>query len=80
MHALWASSIGAIAITMASLINFSGMPFLDDAMFVIGFAVIGLGLIAYYAPSQEILQYAGLLSMGFTGLIGISFANMLWPI
>ena len=51
-HALWAGFVGTMALSMVPLINMCAMPVVYDALFVTGFTMAGLGLIAYNAPSE----------------------------
>jgi growth hormone-inducible transmembrane protein len=78
-HVLWTSFMGTMALSMIPLINLASMPIIFDALFATGFTMGGLGLVAYNAPSEQFLQWGGMLGMCCAGLIGISVAHMLWP-
>ena len=78
-HVFWTSFMGTMALSMIPLINLASMPIIFDALFATGFTMGGLGLVAYNAPSEQFLQWGGMLGMGCAGLIGVSFAQMLWP-
>ena len=73
-HLLWTSFMGSIAVSMIPLINMAGMPIVFDALFATGFTMGGLGLVAYNAPSEQFLNWGGMLGMCCAGMIGISFA------
>lgn len=78
-HLFWMSFMSSIALSMVPLINMASMPIIFDAMFATGFTMGGLGLVAYNAPSEQFLQYGGLLGMCSAGLIGLSISQMFWP-
>jgi len=71
--------MGTIALSMIPLINMASMPIIFDALFATGFTMGGLGLVAYNAPSEQFLQWGGMLGMGCAGLIGISVTQIFWP-
>ena len=69
----------SIAISLVPLINKAGNAIVYDAMIATGFTVRGLSLVASKAPSELFLKWGGALGMGLAGIIGLSFANVLWP-
>lgn len=71
-HAWWMAFMSTMALSMVPLINMASLPIIFDAMFATGFTMGGLGLIAYNAPSEQFLQWGGMLGMGCAGMIGIS--------
>jgi len=73
-HGLWLGFMGATALSMIPLINMASAPIIFDALFATGFTMGGLGLIAYNAPSEQFLQWGGMLGMCCAGMIGLSFA------
>lgn len=78
-HALWMSFMTSMALSMVPLINMASMPIIFDALFATGFTMGGLGLVAYNAPSEQFLQWGGMLGMCCAGMVGISIAQMFWP-
>jgi growth hormone-inducible transmembrane protein len=78
-HAFWGAFMGTMALSMVPLINMASMPIIYDALFATGFTMGGLGLIAYNAPSEQFLNWGGMLGMACAGMIGVSIAQMFWP-
>lgn len=77
--AMWAGFMTLTGLGMVPLIQMASMPIIYDAIMATGFTVGGLGLVAYNAPSEQFLMWGGALGMGLAGLIGLSFASMMWP-
>lgn len=71
-HALWMTFMSTMALGLVPLINMASLPIIYDALFATGFTVGGLGLIAYNAPTEQFLQWGGMLGMACAGLIGLS--------
>ena len=78
-HLFWMSLMSTIALNIVPLINMASMPIIFDALFATGFTMGGLGLVAYNAPSEQFLQWGGMLGMCLSGLIGVSIAQIFWP-
>jgi FtsH-binding integral membrane protein len=78
-HAMWLGFMSTMALSMVPLINMASMPIIFDALFATGFTMGGLGLVAYNAPSEQFLQWGGMLGMCCAGMVGVSLMQMFWP-
>ena len=78
-HTMWLGFMTTIALSMVPLINMASMPIIYDALFATGFTMGGLGIVAYNAPSEQFLNWGGVLGMGCAAMIGLSFMQMFWP-
>ena len=61
------------------LIQMSALATVADAALATGLSMTALGTVAYNAPSEQFLGWAGPLSFGCMGLLGISVLSMFRP-
>lgn len=54
-HTLYVSWIGTMSLSVVPLINLASLPIIYDAILATGFTMGGLGIVTYYAPSEQFL-------------------------
>jgi len=70
---------GLIGMSILPLIQISAASAVADAALATGLSMTALSATAYYAPSEQFLNWGGALSMASAGMLFVSVASMFSP-
>ena len=70
---------GVMGMSILPLVQVSAAATVADAALATGLSMGALGAVAYNAPSEQFLSWAGPLSFGCMGLMGVSMLAMFRP-
>ena len=76
---LYTAFTGCIGLSILPLIQMSAAATVADAALATGLSMSALGVVAYNAPSEQFLNWAGPLSFACMGMMGISVLAMFRP-
>lgn len=70
---------GMMGLSILPLVQMSAAATVADAALATGLSMGALGAVAYNAPSEQFLNWAGPLSFACMGMMGISVLSMFRP-
>ena len=76
---LYTAFTGCMGLSILPLIQVSAAAAVADAALATGLSMTALGAVAYNAPSEQFLNWAGPLSFACMGMMGISVLSMFRP-
>lgn len=77
--AAYTGFIGLTGVTLVPLIQMTSMGIIADAALATGMSLSTLATVAYMAPSEQFLQWGGMLSLACGGMMAVSILGMLNP-
>lgn len=77
--ALYTGFTGMIALQILPLVQISSMAMIADAALATGVSMASLSMIAYKAPSEQFLNWGGMLGLACGGMFAVSILSIMNP-